>query len=202
MIEILHQVHDNSVDIFELRARYSRSLARASFQMFFHFNNRAPMSSFSLISLLESLEKATQCDNLNQTARDDSIPQERRLSTHHPQKRDAPSTFPKFNISLWGASDSYELRPGEIGDPCGLIAGILNILGASGSRNAVGVEIAAANALNRVAPMLIKQLLGPTTTFSASVGGPTGRGAGSTHIVGRMDNTSQHGVAYVPTLQV
>ncbi|KAF8598573.1 hypothetical protein BDV93DRAFT_593875 [Ceratobasidium sp. AG-I] len=198
MIHRVDPKHNSEANFFELRARYSRSLARASFQMFFHSNDRAPMSAFSLISLLRSLEKAAQCEDLNQTIYGRSHPLERRLSTHHPQNPNASTKLPDFNIFLVGAGDSYELRSGEIGDPCGLIAGILDILGASGTRNVAGVEAAAANALNVIAPMLIEQLLGTTPLFSDLVGVQAQRRTGSVTIVDMTNRNSQHGIEWAP----
>lgn len=202
VIGVLHQIdprHNSEVNIFDLRARYSRSLARASFQMFFHSNDRAPMSPFSLISLLQSLTKAAQCDDLNQTLRIGSNSLDRRLSTHHPQDVRIPTKLPDFNIFLVGAGDSYELRSGEIGDPCGLIAGILNVLGASGTRNVAGVETAAANALNVIAPMLIKQLLGSNPSFSISPERTVGRRTASVGIVERANRAQQPGTDWIPS---
>lgn len=202
VISMLHGVdfmHNSDINIFELQARYSRSLARASFQLFFHSNNRAPMGAFSLISLLESLKKAAECKDLNQIPRNSLYSPERRLSTHHPQNPNEPTKLPDFNIFLVGAGDSYELRSGEIGDPCGLLAGVLNILGVSGARNVPGVEFAAANALNSIAPMFIKQLLGHDTKFTDLVEsqGPSellistngGRGRSSSHVLDRISTT-------------
>ncbi|KAF8598571.1 hypothetical protein BDV93DRAFT_561170 [Ceratobasidium sp. AG-I] len=187
--------HNSEVDIFELQARYSRSLARASFQMFFHSNDRASMSPFSLIGLLESLDKAAKCDDLNGTTRDGPNPTKQQLCTHHPQNSTAPTKLPDFNIFLVGAGDSYELRSGEIGNPCGLIAGILNVLGASSTRNVAAIEVAAANALNSVAPLLIRQLFGFTPTFTVAVEEPTSPKTDSIAVDDKMNKTSQYGIA-------
>ncbi|KAF8594037.1 hypothetical protein BDV93DRAFT_565853 [Ceratobasidium sp. AG-I] len=131
------------VNLFDLRARYSRSLMRASLQLTAHADGSAHMSAFSLIHLLDSITGTARCDALNPLTS---------LSTHHPQDFDNKSMLPNFYVPLIGAGLSYYINHGVVGDPDGILAGILNVLGASGTHPVVGMEITAGNALNAVAP--------------------------------------------------
>ncbi|KAF8597966.1 hypothetical protein BDV93DRAFT_610082 [Ceratobasidium sp. AG-I] len=145
------------VTLVDLRARYSRSLARASFQMIPHSDGRAPMKAPSLVHLLKCIDTAAQCPALNPP---------NSLSTHHPQHSYEDSTPPTFCIMMAGATGGYGLSPGVIGDPDGILGGLLNILGASGDE--LAVERAAGHALSSIAPVLIRQWLNlPSTSADA-----------------------------------
>ncbi|KAF8598585.1 hypothetical protein BDV93DRAFT_335584 [Ceratobasidium sp. AG-I] len=147
------------ITLFDLRARYSRALTRASIQMVFHSDGRAPMSAFSLIHLLESIREAARCSALNPPTS---------LSTHHLQDSQNASILPNLTVVVVGTASSYYLTSGEIGDPDGILGGILNILGASGTYPVAGVENTAGCALEALAPLLLRQWLNlPIMSISA-----------------------------------
>ncbi|KAG8792876.1 hypothetical protein FRC12_004604 [Ceratobasidium sp. 428] len=146
--------NNNLVEIpslFKLRARYSRTLFRVGICLSFHNNGRAPISSYSLVHLLESVNETLRCEHLDPTCG---------LSTHHPQLEGYADVLPNFHVHVIGTGSYRYLRWMALFDEDGLIAGIIGILAAADIEATPWVEYAAGQALTTAGPMLIRQWLG------------------------------------------
>lgn len=138
------------IPLFDLRARYSRALCRAAFQLIFHTQGSAPINPGPLIYLLNSITLAGHCGNLvseSQTF----------LSTHHPQSESG--SRPKFGVHILGTGAGKYLEPLDIGDEDGLIIGILKVIASANIEANPGIEVAAGNALAAIVPTVLRQWL-------------------------------------------
>lgn len=132
--------------LFELRARYSRALCRAAFQLLFHSNGRAPIGNFALINLL---------DAIGELAHKEQLDLQGELSTHHPQdEKGVPMPFVAF---ITGTSGYRMLDPLDIGDADGMLGGLTTLLGSASVKALPKLEVAALNAMEAIGPKLIKE---------------------------------------------
>lgn len=136
--------------LFNLRARYSRALCRASFQLRFHADGSAPISTDPLLYLLDSISLAGRCERLLPDSHTS-------LGTHQPQSK--KNRFPEFQVHVFGSGAWHYLNPTDIGDKDGLRVGLLGILGSDQIETTLGLELAAGRALATFAPMLLSQWL-------------------------------------------
>ncbi|KAF8597595.1 hypothetical protein BDV93DRAFT_547819 [Ceratobasidium sp. AG-I] len=150
-VDITDEVYPKiNVPLFELRARYSRALCRAAFQLICHGEGSAPIHSGPLMYLLNSISLAGRCKSLTSDS-------QMFLSTHHPQSEE--NIAPEFWVHVVGAPAERILRPSDIGDADGILVGILRVLGSADIDSAPGVELAASNSLAIIFPVLLSQWL-------------------------------------------
>jgi hypothetical protein len=133
----------SAVSLFDLRARYSRATARAAFLLSFHSSGGAPISTYALIHLLESILLVSRCTHINpkpQTITDSSqLKDKNALST--------------FCVRAFGTNVWYFWCPSDIGDEDGLLAGLIAILSSPGIEETPIVELAAGRALSAILPI-------------------------------------------------
>ncbi|QRW11475.1 hypothetical protein RhiLY_10474 [Ceratobasidium sp. AG-Ba] len=139
--------------LFELRARYSRMLSRASLCLAYHNDGYAPIGSHALVYLLDAFYQVARCKRLNPDSH---------LSTHQPQSKDK-NQIPRFNIIALGTGVWRYLDALEIGDQDHLIAGLVRILGHYDIESAPRLEHVAGKALSVFGPMLLRQWLATVT---------------------------------------
>lgn len=142
--------HETKLSLFNLRARYSRALCRASYQLIFHGEGSAPIERGPLTYLLDSISVAGRSTSLK-------LESQTFLSTHHPQADD--HVAPKFWVHVVGAQYERYLEPLNVGDEDGLIVGILRVLGSANIESAPVVELAAGKAFAATFPDLMAQWL-------------------------------------------
>ncbi|KAG8738357.1 hypothetical protein FRC10_006964, partial [Ceratobasidium sp. 414] len=135
------------IPLHELRARYSRALARAGALLTSHGYGLAPIGAHSLAYLFESIRLAAQCTNLNPTSC---------LSTSLPQSEDE-AIIPTFRICVIGTGKGRYLHPMDIGNEDVIIAGLVKVMSAPGLEQTPWVELAAGRALAIVGPVLFHQ---------------------------------------------
>lgn len=150
VINVPGDVPNNNVVLFELRARYSRALCRAAFQLFFHGEGSALIGYGPLSQLLNSISLASGIKNLASESQTS-------LLSHHPQAGD--HTTVEFFIQVVGTRCERISKPLNIGDADGLVVGILRVLASANIELAPEVELAANNALSAVFPLLMTQWL-------------------------------------------
>lgn len=145
---------DPMILLFDIRARYSLILSRIAYQLHFHTNGLAPIGASALIHLLESVRDAAQQRNLDG---------ESNLSTHHPQSQ--TRLTPRIWLGVGGASGGrYCVDPDSIGDEYGLLVGLLRLHTSPKTRLTTGLDDVAREALNIIAPILLKQWLNMNPT--------------------------------------
>ncbi|KAG9073851.1 hypothetical protein FRC06_011106, partial [Ceratobasidium sp. 370] len=143
---------------FELRARYSRALARTGILLFLHVNDCARISAHSLAYLLGSLCHTAQCADLNPASH---------MSTNLPQSEHG--ALPEFRVVLHGLGITRYLPPMNIGEEEGIICGLVGVLSSPGIEQNSPVEIAAVHALTILGPMLFRQWLYATDKYSVHI---------------------------------
>ncbi|KAG9077327.1 hypothetical protein FRC06_008979, partial [Ceratobasidium sp. 370] len=145
-----HNSHPG-VDLFDLRAQYSRALTRASTLIWFHTQRKATIGSVSLNRLLNALHTAASCDALNPSAS---------LSTHHPQSAASDSNEFQFvmpyNASSWYYYNPLDLSGGLLGD----LTALLRMSPKGQEDAALQTRILAVHAFSALAPVLMQQTLG------------------------------------------
>jgi hypothetical protein len=129
-----------------LRARYSRSLFRASIQLYYHVAELAPIGNYPLVNLLEAIHCAARNVTLNPADC---------LGSHHPQEQGGRP--PIFHIRVVGTSVSRYLGPLDIGAADSLVGCLVTLLGSASTQAVPRAEMAAAAAMVAVCPRLIKQ---------------------------------------------
>ncbi|KAG9077491.1 hypothetical protein FS749_010611 [Ceratobasidium sp. UAMH 11750] len=145
VIDMQH-ISKDRISLFQLRARYSRSLARAGYLLVHHGARRSSASIQALVYLLESMRLAAQCADLNP---------ESHLSTCFPQEPEA-DVLPLFQMTVIG-SPGFEIEPLRVGDKTSVIAGLVRVIFAAGTGGVYSVELAAGRALYIVGPILLRQ---------------------------------------------
>lgn len=134
------------IALFKLRARYSRALCRAAFQLHVHSSGRAPIGNLPLIDMLNAIHALATRAELDSNGA---------IITHHPQaERSAPTPIA---ISIAGISGYRVLDPNDIGDEDGLLAGLTTLLGSASVKTLPKLEVAAVNAMAAVGPKLMEQ---------------------------------------------
>ncbi|KAG9119465.1 hypothetical protein FRC07_005499, partial [Ceratobasidium sp. 392] len=141
------QIPDSRLSLFELRARYSRALARAAVLLSTHNEGRACIGAHSLAYLFESIQLAAHCRNLNPASH---------MSTCLPQGEDQ-KILTTFKVYLVGTGLIRYLPALDIGDEDGIIPGLITILSSSGIEETPWLELATGHALAALAPMLFRQ---------------------------------------------
>ncbi|KAG8734708.1 hypothetical protein FRC10_011522 [Ceratobasidium sp. 414] len=134
------------VSLFELRARYSRALARVGFILRYHNDRRAPLSAQSLTCLLESMRLAAQRADLNP---------EDHMSTCLPQSRES-GALPLFQVLVNDAMHHWT-QPLDIGDEDAILAGLVQVVATAGTQDNLILEHVAGRTLFIVGPMLLRQ---------------------------------------------
>ncbi|KAG8701463.1 hypothetical protein FRC08_004069 [Ceratobasidium sp. 394] len=147
-------VSDEKFPLFELRARYSRALARTAILLFLHVNHCALISPHSLAYLLDSVSHAAQCEDLNPASD---------MSTSLPQSEHG--ALPEFRVVLHGLGITRYLPPTSIGEEEGIISGLVGLLSSSGIEQNTPVEIAAVHTLTILGPILFRQWLHATDKY-------------------------------------
>ncbi|KAG8685065.1 hypothetical protein FRC09_014981 [Ceratobasidium sp. 395] len=137
------------ISLFELRARYSRTLSRIGLCLSYHNDDCAPIGPYPLACLLDSIHLAAKCADLNPASC---------LSAYQPQSDDV-NALPVFNIHVIGTGIYHYLNPMEISDKDALLAGLVGVLSAADIESKPWVEYAAGRALVVVGPMLLRQWL-------------------------------------------
>ncbi|KAG8776763.1 hypothetical protein FRC12_000706 [Ceratobasidium sp. 428] len=137
------------ISLFELRARYSRTLSRIALCLSYHNDDCASIGPYPLAYLLDSVHLVAKCADLNPASC---------LSTYQPQSKDV-NALPEFNIHVIGTGIYHYLNPMEISDKDALLAGLVGVLSAADIESTPWVEYAAGQALVVVGPMLLRQWL-------------------------------------------
>ncbi|KAG9119533.1 hypothetical protein FRC07_005403 [Ceratobasidium sp. 392] len=140
---------EETVSLFELRARYSCALARAAFCLRFHNSGAAQITSYPLAYLLDSVHLAASRANLNS---------EGCLSTNQPQSEDSDK-LPNFQVSVIGIGIYNYLSALRVGDEDALLAGLVGVLSATDIEAMPWVEYVAGRTLWTIGPMLLRQWL-------------------------------------------
>ncbi|KAG9086717.1 hypothetical protein FS749_003431 [Ceratobasidium sp. UAMH 11750] len=152
-IEMTTSAHTSrsGIDLFNLRAQYSRALTRASTLIWFHTQHKATIGSVSLNRLLNALYTSASCDALNPTTS---------LSTHHPQSTASDSNEFQFvmpyNASSWYYYNPLDLSGGLLGD----LTALLRMSPKGQEDAALQTRILAVRAFSALAPVLMQQTLG------------------------------------------
>ncbi|KAG9099253.1 hypothetical protein FS749_001717 [Ceratobasidium sp. UAMH 11750] len=147
-------ISDEKIPLFELRARYSRALARTAILLFLHVNHCAPISPHSLAYLLDSVSHSAQCEDLNPASD---------MSTSLPQSEHG--ALPEFRVVLHGLGITRYLPPTSIGEEEGMVCGLVGLLSSPGIEQNTPVEIAAVHTLTILGPILFRQWLHATDKY-------------------------------------
>ncbi|KAG8772486.1 hypothetical protein FRC12_003055 [Ceratobasidium sp. 428] len=137
------------ISLFDLRARYSRTLSRIGLCLSYHNDNWVSIGPYPLACLLDSVYLVAKCADLNPMSC---------LSTYQPQSKDV-NALPEFNIHVIGTGIHHYLTPTAIGDKDTLLSGLVGVLSATDIESTPWVEYAAGRALVVVGPMLLRQWL-------------------------------------------
>ncbi|KAG9125464.1 hypothetical protein FRC07_007484 [Ceratobasidium sp. 392] len=146
MQDVLTSTEDPT-SLFQLRARYSRSLARASYLLSYHNKYNVIITARPLAYLVESIRLTTLCNDLNLDSH---------LSTCFPQSKNA-NTLPGFDVDVLSDGRSHSVDPLDVGDEDGIIAGLVQVIASAGIQNTPSVELAAGRALEVVGPVILRQ---------------------------------------------
>ncbi|KAG8739975.1 hypothetical protein FRC10_004942, partial [Ceratobasidium sp. 414] len=151
-------VPDEKIPLLELRARYSRALARTAILLFLHVNDCARINAHSLAYLLDSLCHVARCADLNPASH---------MSTSLPQSEHG--ALPEFRVVLHGHGITHYLPPTNIGEEEGIISGLVGLLSSPGIERNSPVEIAAVHTLTILGPILFRQWLHMTSKYSVPI---------------------------------
>ncbi|KAG8734706.1 hypothetical protein FRC10_011520 [Ceratobasidium sp. 414] len=140
---------DDQLSLFQLRARYSRTLARAGYLLSYHNKYNAFISSRALAYLLGSMRFTAECEILNPAFH---------ISTCLPQSQ-GDDILPGFDIDVPSDGRSHSVDPLDIGDEDGILAGLVQTISFAGVQDSPSVELLAGRALVVFGPVLLKQWL-------------------------------------------
>ncbi|KAG9076675.1 hypothetical protein FRC06_009371, partial [Ceratobasidium sp. 370] len=140
-------IAEDQISLFQLRARYSRTLARAGYLLSYHNKYNASISARALAYLLGSMRFTAECEILNPASH---------ISTCFPQSID-DDALPGFDIDVPSDGRSHSVDPLDIGDEDGILAGLVQTISFAGVQDNPSVELLAGRALVVYGPMLLKQ---------------------------------------------
>ncbi|KAG9084060.1 hypothetical protein FS749_005528 [Ceratobasidium sp. UAMH 11750] len=138
---------EDQLSLFQLRARCSRTLARAGYLLSYHNRYKTPITARALAYLLESMRFTAECENLNPVSH---------IITCFPQLL-GDDTLPGFDIDVPSEGRSHSVDPLDIGDEDGILAGLVQTISFAGVQDNPSVELLAGRALVVFGPMLLKQ---------------------------------------------
>ncbi|KAG8733768.1 hypothetical protein FRC10_012147 [Ceratobasidium sp. 414] len=150
VIDVTTGSTQEGLDIYTLRAYYSRWLARVSSLLRLYSGRQVLINPVLLDGLLGSVTTAARCDALNPL---DSS------STHHPQVENLKRPF-KFILST-NAGRSFSIESNDLGTgPLGSLLELLSLYPAVKDGSPIQTCMAALTAYSALAPVLLQQILG------------------------------------------
>ncbi|KAG9127795.1 hypothetical protein FRC07_009182 [Ceratobasidium sp. 392] len=147
MQDVVSTSTGDSTSLFQLRARYSRSLARVGYLLSYHNKYNVTITARPLAYLVESIRLTTLCNDLNTDSH---------LSTCLPQSKNS-NTLPGFDVDVFSDGRSHSVDPLDVGDEDGIVAGLVQVIASAGIQNTPSVELAAGRSLEVVGPVLLRQ---------------------------------------------
>ncbi|QRV96752.1 DNA-directed RNA polymerase subunit beta' [Ceratobasidium sp. AG-Ba] len=152
-------VYDNDISLHDLRARYSRAMARASIVLFLHNDGRAQISRYHLTDLLKSVTTSSRCEALNPS----SI-----LGVAWPQSEET-NELPEFRINIVSTGTHRGMSPLHVGDVDGILSNIVKVLSNLAIESVPEVETAATQALGITGPTIVRQWLNAIRKYKVAI---------------------------------
>ncbi|QRV82405.1 hypothetical protein RhiJN_10420 [Ceratobasidium sp. AG-Ba] len=138
---------EDSVSIFELRARYSRALVRAGLLLTYHFSHEMTISHPALNRLVDMIGTIGSSETLNPDTH---------MSTCHPQNQARPAVLPIF---LWRPlfGESPAAHPLDLGGKGLITTGLVRLVASAVKNGAQDLHTTSVQALRVMFPILLKQ---------------------------------------------
>ncbi|QRW11501.1 DNA-directed RNA polymerase subunit beta' [Ceratobasidium sp. AG-Ba] len=152
-------MYDNDVSLHDLRARYSRAMARASIILLLHNDGRAQISRYHLTDLLKSVATTSRCEALNPV----SI-----LGLAWPQIEET-NELPEFRINIVSTGTHRGMSPLHVGDVDGILLNLVKALSNPAIESVPEVETAATQALGITGPTIVRQWLNAVRKYKVAI---------------------------------